>query len=52
VNLGKFGIDAAAFSNDSNVERYRHPSIAISLRFGNLREKSGGGSNNPVSANP
>ena len=36
LNFGKFGIDAAAFSNDANVERYRHPSVAISLRFGNL----------------
>jgi len=52
LNFGKFGIDAAAFSNDSNVERYRHPSFAVSLRFGNLREKSGSGSANPPTANP
>jgi hypothetical protein len=41
LNFGKFGIDVAAFSNDSNVERYRHPSIALSLRFGNLHPDSG-----------
>ena len=34
LNFGKIGVDVAAFSNDSNVERHRHPSIAISLRFG------------------
>jgi hypothetical protein len=40
LNFGKFGIDAAAFSDDANVERYRHPSIAISLRFGDLHPEA------------
>jgi hypothetical protein len=52
LNFGKFGIDAAAFSNDSNVERYRHPSFAISLRFGDLRRTSGSNTASPASANP
>jgi hypothetical protein len=36
LNFGKFGIDSAIYWNDSNVERARHPSIALSLRFGDL----------------
>ena len=37
LNFGKVGLDVAAFSNDDNVEHERHPSIALSLRIGNLR---------------
>jgi hypothetical protein len=37
LNFGKFGIDVAAYSNDANVEHVRHPSIALSLRIGDLR---------------
>jgi hypothetical protein len=33
-----------AYSNDSNVERYRHLAIALSLRFGDLHPDSGGSS--------
>src|SRR6185295_1065694 len=52
LNFGKFGIDVGAYSNDSNVERYRHPSIAFSLRFGDLRPGSGSKSSNAPGANP
>jgi hypothetical protein len=44
LNFGKFGIDVGAYSNDSNVERYRHLAIALSLRFGDLHPDSGGSS--------
>ena len=34
LNFGKWGIDAAAYSNDSNVEHVKHPSLALSIRLG------------------
>jgi len=34
LNLGKFGIDGALYSSSANVERMRHPTLAVSLRFG------------------
>ncbi len=37
LNLGTFAIDVAGYANDANVERERHPAIAVSLRFGSLR---------------
>ena len=36
-NFGRFAIDVAGYTNDANVERERHPAIAVSLRFGSLR---------------
>jgi hypothetical protein len=38
LNFGKVGLDVAAYTNDANVEHVRHPSIALSLRIGSLRE--------------
>jgi hypothetical protein len=34
VNLGGFGIDVAAFLGDANVQRKKHPAVALSLRIG------------------
>jgi len=37
LNFGKFGIDAAIYSTDTNVERERKATFAVSLRFGARR---------------
>ena len=34
LNFGGFGIDAAVYTTDANVERERHATFAFSLRFG------------------
>jgi hypothetical protein len=34
LNFGGFGIDTAVYTTDTNVERHRHATFALSLRFG------------------
>ena len=34
LNLGPIGLDAAVYTTDTNVERERKPTFALSLRIG------------------